>query len=101
MHNQKQTNIEETINKFNKQSTNIKFSMVKEHCNSSNVLDLIICWKNTNVNFEIYRKPKQTDIIIPKGSCHPYEHKISAINYLINRINTYPITKKKKQKGKR
>jgi hypothetical protein len=26
-------------------------------------------------------------------SCHPIEHKIAGINYLINRITTYPITK--------
>jgi hypothetical protein len=44
--------------------------------------------------FTIYRKPMQTDIIIPKDSCQPHEHKISSINYLINRVNIYPIIKK-------
>jgi hypothetical protein len=28
----------------------------------------------------------------------PYEHKISGINYLVNRLNTQPITKKAKEK---
>jgi hypothetical protein len=50
------------------------------------------------MEFEIYRKPTHTDIIIPNDSCHPYEHKTSAIKYLINRVNTYPITKEAKRK---
>jgi hypothetical protein len=38
------------------------------------------------------------NIIVPKDSCHPYERKISAINYLISRVNTYPLTKEAKKK---
>jgi hypothetical protein len=64
-------------------------------------LDLIIHGKNTELEFEIYRKPTQTDIIIPNDSCHPYEHKISAINYLINRVNTYSITKEGNSQNKK
>jgi hypothetical protein len=30
--------------------------------------------------------------MIHNTSCHPTEHKISGINYLINRIATYPIS---------
>jgi hypothetical protein len=29
-------------------------------------------------------------------SCYPYEHKLSGINYLLNRLHTYPITEKAK-----
>jgi hypothetical protein len=47
------------------------------------------------LEFEIYRKPTQTDII-PNSSCHPHEHKLSGISYLVNRLYTYPITKKAK-----
>jgi hypothetical protein len=42
----------------------------------------------------------QTDIIIPSSSCHPYEHKLSGINYLINQLHTYPITEKAKDAEK-
>jgi hypothetical protein len=98
IYNQNQTNIEETINEFNRLNNNIKFTIEKEHDNSINFLDITINRKNTKMEFEIYRKPTQTDIIIPNDSCHPYEHKISAINYLINRANTYPITKEAKKK---
>jgi hypothetical protein len=41
--------------------------------------------------------PTQTNIIIPNSSCHPFEHKVSGINYILNRINTYPLTKEGKQ----
>jgi hypothetical protein len=48
------------------------------------------------LEFSIYIKPTQTDIIIPNSSCHPYEHKVSSINYLVNQLYTYPITEKPK-----
>jgi hypothetical protein len=53
-----------------------------------------------SLEFSIYRKPMQTDIIMPNSSCHPYEHKLSGIKYLLNRLHTYPITKKSKQTEK-
>jgi hypothetical protein len=48
--------------------------------------------------FSIYRKPTTTDLIIHNDSCHPTDHtrKYSAIRYLINRMNTYPISTKSK-----
>jgi hypothetical protein len=48
------------------------------------------------MQFSIYQKPTKTDIIIPKSSRHPYEHKMSGINYLVNRMRTYLITRKAK-----
>jgi hypothetical protein len=42
------------------------------------------------------RKPEQRDIIIPNDSWHPYEYKIASINYLMNKVNTYPITNEAK-----
>jgi hypothetical protein len=38
-----------------------------------------------------------TNIVIPNDSCHPYERKISSVNYLMNRVQTYPITKEAKE----
>jgi hypothetical protein len=31
-------------------------------------------------------------------SCHPYEHKEAAFNYLYNRIHTYKLTKENKKR---
>jgi hypothetical protein len=53
-----------------------------------------------NLQFSIYQKPTQTDIIIPNSSCDPYEHKLSGINYLLDRLHTYPITEKAKDAEK-
>jgi hypothetical protein len=50
------------------------------------------------LEYTIYRKPTQTDIIIPNDSCHEHEHKISSINYVMNRLNTYPISEEAKRK---
>jgi hypothetical protein len=74
----------------------MKFAMEKE-CHSSTFLDLINR-REKELEFQIYRKPTQTDIIIPNDSCHPREHKISSINYLTNRLNTYPVSKEAKEK---
>jgi hypothetical protein len=60
---------------------------------------LLVCTihrQKNKLKFSIYRKPTQTDIIIPNDSCHPYEHKWSGINYLLNRLHTYPITEEAK-----
>jgi hypothetical protein len=49
IYNQNQTNIEETINEFNKLNNNIKFTIEKEHDNSINFLDITIYRKNTKM----------------------------------------------------
>jgi hypothetical protein len=95
---QRKTNIDEALATFNKQQPTIKFIVEKELHNSISFLDLSIHLKEKEFEFTIYRKPTETDIIIPDDSCHPHEHKISNINYLMNRINIYPITKEAKEK---
>jgi hypothetical protein len=72
----------------------IKFTTEKESHKEINFLDLTLHRKDEKLDFSIYRKPTQTDIIIPHSSCHPYEHKLSGINYLLNRLHTYLKTKK-------
>jgi hypothetical protein len=52
----------------------------------------------TKLAFTIYGNPTQTDIVILNDSCHPHEHKISTINCLINRVNTYPVLKEAREK---
>jgi hypothetical protein len=89
IYNQNKTNIEETLTEFNKQTTSIKFTIEKEQQNSINFLDLSIHRKKKQLEFGIYRKPTQTDTIIPNDSCHPHEHKVASINYLMNRVHTY------------
>jgi hypothetical protein len=65
-----------------------------------NYLDLTIINKENRLTFGIFRKPTTTDLIIHNDSCHPYEHKKSARNYLVNRMSKYPITKENRAKEK-
>jgi hypothetical protein len=60
-------------------------------------LDITIHQKNGRLEFSIYSKPTQTNIIIPNSSYHPHEHKLSGINFLLNLVRTYPITTEAKQ----
>jgi hypothetical protein len=98
LYNKNKTNIEKTLNDFNNIQPSIKFTIEKEKHEKINYLDITIHRKNRQLEFLIYRKPMQTDIIIP--STHPYEHKLSGITYLLNRLNTYPITKRSKETEK-
>jgi hypothetical protein len=63
-----------------------------------NFLDLLIHRKNTNIEIEIYRKPTTTNTIIHCTSNHPYEHKIAAFRFLLNRMQHLPLTPQYKQK---
>jgi hypothetical protein len=84
---------------FNKQQPTIKFTIEKETHKSINFLDLTIQRQEQKLEYAIYRKPTQTNIIIPNDSCRPTRtQKKSSINYLMNRLNTYPISEEAKKK---
>jgi hypothetical protein len=93
------TNINNTLEEFNKIHPKIKFKIEKEENNKINILDLSITKTHNKIQLAIYRKPTTTDLII-HDSCHPHEHKKSAINFLVNRMNKYPITLEKKKMKK-
>jgi hypothetical protein len=76
----------------------LQFTIENEHDNQLNYLDLTIKRRTTEFLFEIYRKPTATDILIHQKSCHPIEHKMAGINYLVNRLNTYPTSAQGKEK---
>jgi hypothetical protein len=73
----------------------VKFTMETETDNKINFLDITIQKEIDILSFNIFRKPTTTDIIIPRDSCHPPEHKHAAIRFLINRMNTYNLNNKK------
>jgi hypothetical protein len=85
-------NINNTLSDFNKLHHKIQFTIENELNNQINFLDIPILRHHNNLQFGTYRKHTATDIMIHNDSCHPNEHKMSGINYLINRITTYPIT---------
>jgi len=82
---------------FNSLSPNLKFSLELQVDDRLNYLDLTLVKNGTGFSYDIYRKPTATDAIIPRDSCHPYEHKMAAVRYFIDRINTYDLSTSSKQ----
>jgi hypothetical protein len=63
----------------------VRFTMEEETNNTIHFLDITISKTHDSLKFDIYSKPKSTNTIIPKHSCHPPEHKYAAINFLTDR----------------
>jgi hypothetical protein len=100
IYDNKNTNIDQTLNDFNNMQPTLQFTVEKEKHETINFLDLTIHRKKEHLQYAIYRKPTYTDIIIPNSSCHPHEHKISSINFLINRMRTYPMKTEERDREK-
>jgi hypothetical protein len=92
------TDIMTVLNQFNCITTNLQFTAELESNRQLNFLDLAIRREQENFGFNIYRKPTTTDHIIPDDSCHPLEHKCSAIRFLTQRLETYPLNEADKRK---
>jgi hypothetical protein len=92
VYNKNIADIENTLIEFNTGHPKINFTIEKETRNTLNYLDVTITNNHNKLTFRIYRKPTNTDLILHNDSCHPNEHKNSAITYLVNHITTYPIT---------
>jgi hypothetical protein len=94
VYNKQLTDINNTFKQFNEINPKLQFTIEKEKDNVINFLDITIIKNPDNIQYSIYRKPTTTDNIIHNTSCHPAEHKMLAISYLIYRMNTYPIQNK-------
>jgi hypothetical protein len=95
IYNSEHTNIHNILKEFNTVHPNLKFTLETETHNKINYLNITVN-KQDKLTFGIFRKPTTTDPIIHNNSCHPNEHKRSAINYLINCMNTYHLTPESK-----
>ncbi|XP_044761991.1 uncharacterized protein LOC123319194 [Coccinella septempunctata] len=72
----------------------IKFTLEISDNNNINFLDLNITLNPDNsFNYNIYRKPTQTDVVIPKFSYHSPQIKRTAFYFLLNRLLNIPLTK--------
>jgi hypothetical protein len=92
------THIDNTLAELNSMHPRIQFTLEKEADNKLNYLNLTIRKETDRLTFDIYRKPTSTDLIIHNDSCHRHEHKRSAINFLLNRVNKYPIAQRSKDR---
>jgi len=77
---------------MNNTDEHLEFKISREDNKTINYLDFSINRNANNVYLNIYRKPTYIDITIHFTSNHPYDHKLAAFNYYINRMITMPIT---------
>jgi hypothetical protein len=85
------TNVHQVLEQFNAVAPTLAFTLEEEIDNKLHYLDLTITRTEQQFTYDIYRKPTTTTHIIPQDSCHPHEHKTSAIRYPTNRMQTYMI----------
>jgi hypothetical protein len=90
--NQNKISANTVLNIINNADEHLEFKMSKEENGNINYLDLSIQRNTNNVELSIYRKPTYVDITIHFSSNHPYDQKLAAFNYYINRMLTMPIT---------
>jgi hypothetical protein len=96
IYDKNKTHIDTMITEFNTIHPTINFTIENEENNKLNFLDLTVYRKHNKLDYTIYRKPTVTYVLIHNSSCHPKEHKLASINYLTNRIHTYPVSKQEK-----
>jgi hypothetical protein len=92
MYDQTKTDETKIYNIINSIDKNLEFKMTAEENHTIGYLDLSINRKSNHIELDIYRKPTHMDIIIYFSSNHPYDHKLAAFRYYINRMITLPIT---------
>jgi hypothetical protein len=93
VYDKNKTHINTIITEFKTKLPTINFTVEKEKNQKLHFLDLIIHREHNKLDYMIYKKPTATDILIHNSSCHPNEHKLASINYLTNRVHTYPLSK--------
>jgi hypothetical protein len=93
IHDIELTNKHNVLKRFNTLSPKLTFTIEEEREKQISFLDITIKREQKQFTFNIYRKSTITDHVIPNDSCHPQEHKVSAIQYLANRMESYSIGK--------
>jgi hypothetical protein len=97
IYNEKLTDINLMLQEFNNIKPNLKF-MIEEK-NNKNKFPIHNNTEDNNLSYNIYRKPTTIDTM-HSTLCHPVEHKMSAISYLINRLNIHPMEENTKNTEK-
>ena len=92
VYNESRTNIDHLLDQFYNLAPELKFTIEKEVECKINFLDITISRDLEQLSIDVYRKPTYSDIIIPKDSCHPNEHKLATVQYLYNRMNMHKLS---------
>lgn len=80
------------LNHLNSIHRSIKFKMETEKNKSLPFLDVKVIKTNNKLEFGVYRKDTQTDLVIPIESNHPMSYKLAAFRSLVHRLVTYGLS---------
>jgi len=98
VYNDHSTDTDKLLELFNNALPTMTFSTEKEPEDSINVLDIMLKKIAGNFSFIVHRKPTTTDNIIPSDSNHPREKKHAAIHCLLNRMDSYLLSRDAKER---
>jgi hypothetical protein len=76
---------------LNSQNPSIKVTCEEEIDGSLPFLDVRVSRRDSRLEFDVYRKPTNTQRCIPITSCHPMEHKIDAFHSMLHRVCNLPL----------
>ena len=93
-----QENIHSFHDHINNLHDNLNFTLELEHNNRINFLDVSIIRENGSLSYDIYRKPTQTDSIIPFDSFHHISQRFAALNSYLHRCYSLPLNKERRMK---
>jgi len=80
-------------NILNKQSETIRFTMEEENEKGElPFLDVLVTRKNNKLDFNVYRKPTNTDRYITRDSYCPKSTKLAAFNSMVYRLCRLPLS---------
>ena len=94
----KRENLPKMLEIINSIHKNIQFTHEEEKDDKLPFLDILVRRETEQVNFEIYRKPTNTERVIPSTSNHSYQHKMAAFHHMIHRMESLPLSREGKQK---
>jgi hypothetical protein len=76
----------------------MQYNVEVKHNGGINVLDLNLFRLTNYILFGIHRKPTYTDVVIPAASNYSMQHKLSAFNHMLDRVNNLLLSVEEKSK---
>jgi hypothetical protein len=92
IYDQSRVKVDKILNSIYHVDDHLEFKIPKEVNNTLQYVDQSISRNDNNIELGIYRNPTNADIMIHCTPYHPYDHKLAAFIFYINRMITMPIT---------
>jgi hypothetical protein len=90
--------VDKTLTILNRRHPSIKFTHEREEGGKIAFLDVEVSRMGDELSFDVYRKPTSTRRIIPSDSHHCIQHKTAALNSLIHRMYSLPLSLENRRK---